>query len=77
MAIVINLMATFVHNEPTTFVVLNEKGLPEAFLTAITTEIPVSSDVRVWLLNGFPNASSTFQRLGYFRSAVRSGGDMP
>jgi len=38
-------MATFVHNEPTSLTVLQEKGLPEAFYNAVDDDIEASIEV--------------------------------
>lgn len=41
----LSVMATFVHNEPTSLSVLQEKGLPEAFYNAIDEDIESSVEV--------------------------------
>lgn len=35
MSLAINIMATFIHNEPTCLPVIQEAGLPEAFYTVV------------------------------------------
>lgn len=47
-----NIMATFIHNEPASFQVLHEIGLPEIFLKAINQNILPASDA----LTAIPNA---------------------
>lgn len=41
----INIMATFVHNEPTSLSIIQETGLPESFFKAIETGIEPSIEV--------------------------------
>ncbi|KAF5354781.1 hypothetical protein D9756_005295 [Leucocoprinus leucothites] len=48
----INVMATFVHNEPTSLGIIQEAGLPEAFYKAIETGIEPSIEV----IQSIPNA---------------------
>ena len=50
--VAINIMLTFVHNEPTSLTVLQENKLPDAFYDAIEEEIEPSLDV----LNAIPTA---------------------
>ncbi|PBK91673.1 hypothetical protein ARMGADRAFT_968529 [Armillaria gallica] len=50
--IAINIMATFVHNEPTSLAVIQEAGLPEAFYKAI--ELGVEPAIEV--IQAIPNA---------------------
>ncbi|XP_006461106.1 hypothetical protein AGABI2DRAFT_204611 [Agaricus bisporus var. bisporus H97] len=50
--IAINIMATFVHNEPTSLSIIQEAGLPESFYKAIETGIEPSIEV----LQSIPNA---------------------
>lgn len=40
-----NIMATFIHNEPMTFSVLQEKNIPSTFLNLVGLDIPPSPDV--------------------------------
>jgi hypothetical protein len=47
-----NIMSTFIHNEPTSLVVLQEHKLTESFLKASCQEIPVSAEV----VSAIPNA---------------------
>lgn len=48
----INIMATFIHNEPTSLNILQEAKLPQAFLKSINTSMPVSAEV----ISAIPNA---------------------
>ncbi|KAF9447492.1 hypothetical protein P691DRAFT_776106 [Macrolepiota fuliginosa MF-IS2] len=48
----INIMATFVHNEPTSLGIIQEAGLPESFYRAIETGIEPSIEV----IQSIPNA---------------------
>ncbi|KAI9099723.1 hypothetical protein DFS34DRAFT_502229 [Phlyctochytrium arcticum] len=41
----VNIMSTFIHNEPTCLPILQEAQLPQALLTAISSNIPVSAEV--------------------------------
>jgi E3 ubiquitin-protein ligase HUWE1 len=41
----INIMTTFVHNEPTSLAIIQEGGLPEAFYNAICEGVDASIDV--------------------------------
>ncbi|PWN38380.1 uncharacterized protein FA14DRAFT_159977, partial [Meira miltonrushii] len=52
LALSINIMATFVHNEPTSLGIIQEKKLPEAFLALIKDDIEPHFDV----INAVPNA---------------------
>lgn len=47
-----NIMATFIHNEPSTYQILHEASLPETFLSSISQSILPASDV----LTAIPNA---------------------
>ena len=40
-------MATFVHNEPTSLVIIQEAGLPEAFFSAIEMGLEPAIEVRL------------------------------
>ncbi|MCO5612178.1 hypothetical protein L7F22_066440 [Adiantum nelumboides] len=51
-AYAINVMATFVHNEPTSLAVVQEKKLPEAFVRFVEDDIEASYDV----ICAIPNA---------------------
>ncbi|KAL1921444.1 uncharacterized protein VTP21DRAFT_11160 [Calcarisporiella thermophila] len=48
----INILATIIHNEPTSLTMLQEAQLPQTFLKTVNAEILVSSDV----INAIPNA---------------------
>jgi E3 ubiquitin-protein ligase HUWE1 len=48
----INIMATFIHNEPTSLNILQEAKLPLAFLNSINASMPVSAEV----ISAIPNA---------------------
>ncbi|KAK9767472.1 E3 ubiquitin-protein ligase tom1, partial [Basidiobolus ranarum] len=50
--LVVNIMATFIHNEPTSLPILQEAKLPQAFLETIMKDIPNSADV----ISSIPNA---------------------
>jgi E3 ubiquitin-protein ligase HUWE1 len=41
----INVMSTFIHNEPTSLPILQEAKLPQSFLSTITEYTTVSTDV--------------------------------
>lgn len=49
-SLAINIMATFVHNEPTSLSIIQEAGLPESFYKAIETGIEPSIEVLSFLL---------------------------
>ncbi|KAI9145613.1 hypothetical protein BKA69DRAFT_1111416 [Paraphysoderma sedebokerense] len=49
----INVMATFIHNEPTSLSILQEMGLPTMFLESSLREIPAASDIMTALPNAF------------------------
>ncbi|KAF0392672.1 E3 ubiquitin-protein ligase HUWE1 [Gigaspora margarita] len=51
-ALAINLIATFIHNEPTSLPIMQEARLPQTFLNSISKEIPASVDV----IQSIPNA---------------------
>lgn len=42
----INIMATFVHNEPTSLAIIQEAGLPEAFYKTIESGLDPVIEVR-------------------------------
>jgi E3 ubiquitin-protein ligase HUWE1 len=42
----INVMAAFVHNEPTSLSVLQELGLPQALYDELERDFPTNNDVR-------------------------------
>ena len=44
-ALAINIMSTFVHNEPTSLAIIQEAGLPEAFYKAIEAGLEPSIEV--------------------------------
>ena len=46
-------MATFVHNEPTSLVIIQEAGLPEAFFSAIEMGLEPAIEVRLHYLSHF------------------------
>jgi hypothetical protein len=46
----INIMATFVHNEPTSLGIIQEAGLPEAFYNAIEAGVEPSIEVTLSLM---------------------------
>jgi E3 ubiquitin-protein ligase HUWE1 len=48
----VNVMSAFIHNEPTTLSILQEFGLPSAFLEATIGELPVSPEI----ISALPNA---------------------
>lgn len=49
----VNIMSTFIHNEPTSLSILQEAGLPLAFLEAANKPLPVSAEVVSALPNAF------------------------
>ncbi|KAJ1021615.1 hypothetical protein NDA16_003752 [Ustilago loliicola] len=51
-ALAINIMATFIHNEPTSLAILQEAKIPEAFFDAIEADIEAHWDV----IYSIPNA---------------------
>lgn len=52
----INIMATFVHNEPTSLGIIQEAGLPEAFYKIIEAGLEPSIEVMLSL----PYVATTF-----------------
>lgn len=46
LALGINIMSTFVHNEPTSLAIIQEAGLPEVFYQAIEIGIEPAIEVR-------------------------------
>ncbi|KAJ3180597.1 hypothetical protein HDU85_004001 [Gaertneriomyces sp. JEL0708] len=48
----INVMSTFIHNEPTSLAILQESHLPQVLLEAVMKDIPVSCEV----VSAIPNA---------------------
>jgi E3 ubiquitin-protein ligase HUWE1 len=50
----INIMSTFVHNEPTSLTIIQENGLPETFYSAI--EAGIEPSIEVSLKTGHPSA---------------------
>ena len=52
MALAINIMATFVHNEPTSLTIIQEIGLPEAFYKVVESGVEPSFEV----VQAIPNA---------------------
>lgn len=68
-------MATFVHNEPTSLTVLQEKGLPEAFYDAVDDDIEASIEV----LYAVPNVIGALclNQAGLDQLAARQGTIVP
>ncbi|CAO1614110.1 unnamed protein product [Sympodiomycopsis kandeliae] len=52
LALAINIVATFIHNEPTSLTILQEKKVPELFFDLVETDIESNSDV----ISAIPNA---------------------
>ncbi|KAH8549675.1 hypothetical protein BGW37DRAFT_459292 [Umbelopsis sp. PMI_123] len=52
-ALAINVMSTFIHNEPTSLPILQEAKLPQSFLSTITEYTTVSTDVLLAASNAF------------------------
>ncbi|KAJ2962784.1 hypothetical protein NQZ79_g2089 [Umbelopsis isabellina] len=52
-ALAINVMSTFIHNEPTSLPILQEAKLPQSFLDTITNYTTVSTDVLLAASNAF------------------------
>lgn len=52
LALAIGIMATFVHNEPTSLGIIQEKRLPETFLALVNEDVEAQFDV----INAIPNA---------------------
>ncbi|TPX56315.1 hypothetical protein SpCBS45565_g08434 [Spizellomyces sp. 'palustris'] len=48
----VNIMSTFIHNEPTCLTILQEATLPQTLLHAISQSIPISAEV----ISALPNA---------------------
>jgi E3 ubiquitin-protein ligase HUWE1 len=48
----VNIMSTFIHNEPTSLTILQEQNLPRSFLTASKRPLAVSAEV----ISALPNA---------------------
>ncbi|KAJ1537323.1 hypothetical protein HK096_007058, partial [Nowakowskiella sp. JEL0078] len=49
----VNIMSTFIHNEPTSLSILQEAKIPNSFLEAVCNDIPVSTEVVSALPNAF------------------------
>ncbi|KAI8808084.1 hypothetical protein BJ742DRAFT_290342 [Cladochytrium replicatum] len=65
----VNIMSTFIHNEPTCLSILQEAKLPHAFLGAVTSNIPVSTEVISSLPNAFGAICLNQQGLAAFNEA--------
>jgi E3 ubiquitin-protein ligase HUWE1 len=50
--IAVNIMASFIHDEPTSLSILQEYGLPQAFLASVSVDFPISTEV----VSAIPNA---------------------
>ncbi|KAI8810926.1 hypothetical protein BJ742DRAFT_675473 [Cladochytrium replicatum] len=69
----VNIMSTFIHNEPTCLNILQEAKLPQAFLEAVTSNIPVSTEVISSLPNAFGAICLNQQGLAAFNEAKPMG----
>ncbi|GAO46185.1 hypothetical protein G7K_0422-t1 [Saitoella complicata NRRL Y-17804] len=52
-AVAVNILATFIHNEPTSYPIIHEAKLSHAFLEAVSNNILPSADVMASLPNAF------------------------
>ncbi|CAG8500448.1 3553_t:CDS:10 [Paraglomus brasilianum] len=68
-ALAIQLMATFIHNEPTSLPIIQEAKLPQTFLKSICNDIPVSVDVIQHIPNAFGAICLNNQGLEIFKEA--------
>ncbi|CAG8441327.1 3125_t:CDS:10 [Ambispora gerdemannii] len=68
-SLAIHLMATFIHNEPTSLPIMQEARLPQTFLSSISTEIPTSVDVLQQIPNAFGAICLNAQGLEMFNEA--------
>ncbi|EKM54444.1 uncharacterized protein PHACADRAFT_174950 [Phanerochaete carnosa HHB-10118-sp] len=71
LAIAINIMATFIHNEPTCLPVIQEAGLPEAFYTVVESGLEPVIEV----VQSIPNAMGALclNQIGQDQLASRPG----
>ncbi|KAJ3224220.1 hypothetical protein HK099_000081 [Clydaea vesicula] len=49
----VNIMSTFIHNEPTSLSILQEASLPQSFLKVVLQDFPISAEVVSALPNAF------------------------
>ena len=57
----VNIMSTFIHNEPTSLSILQESGLHLLFLSSLTPSLPVSAEV----ISALPNGKFQVNRLAF------------
>ncbi|KAI8588501.1 hypothetical protein BDZ88DRAFT_397137 [Geranomyces variabilis] len=69
----VNIMSTFIHNEPTCLSILQEAHLPQALLAALAKEIPISAEVISALPNAFGAICLNAQGLEQFNEAKPVG----
>ncbi|KAI8912022.1 hypothetical protein DFJ77DRAFT_86217 [Powellomyces hirtus] len=69
----VNIMSTFIHNEPTCLSILQEAKLPQALLTAISNDVPISAEVISALPNAFGAICLNQQGLDQFNAAKPIG----
>ncbi|KAJ3019634.1 hypothetical protein HKX48_001941 [Thoreauomyces humboldtii] len=65
----VNVMSTFIHNEPTCLSILQEAKLPQALLEAISKNVPISAEVISALPNAFGAICLNQQGLDQFNEA--------
>ncbi|KAJ2995906.1 hypothetical protein HDV02_000306 [Globomyces sp. JEL0801] len=65
----VNIMSTFIHNEPTSLTILQEANLPTAFLKAANQDLPVSAEVISALPNAFGALCLNATGLAAFQAA--------
>ena len=64
-----NIMSTFIHNEPTSFPILSEAGLPKAFIDSVLTRIFPASDSLTAIPNAFGAICLNSSGLALFTSS--------
>lgn len=63
----VNIMSTFIHNEPTSLSVLQENKLPDVFLEVVTQDFPISAEVISALPHAFGAICLNQQGLDSFK----------
>ncbi|KAI7908284.1 uncharacterized protein BX663DRAFT_482482 [Cokeromyces recurvatus] len=69
LALAINIIATFIHNEPTSLSILQEAQLPQSFLNTISTYDIPSNEVMLASINAFGAVCLNTQGLEMFNNA--------
>ena len=73
LGLAVNIMATFIHNEPTCLSILQEAKLPQTFLAAVAKEVPVSAEVVSALPGAFGAVCLNEAGLKHFNEAKPLG----